>query len=188
VASIALTTADIALYLSIYATVVATLVGLWTLFSGIVRDRARITVAATESYLVPVAGRRDPLLITGEDTLEIMGVTESQRRPVMAVRVRNRGRRDARITHVSQVERGGRHHVLADVFTQTPFDLAAERTQTVVLGKDGGYQHGDLALGGWYVVDDAGRQHPLRQRYRLRISYAVRRVRRHRGRSDTGKN
>jgi hypothetical protein len=40
----AITTTDVAIYLGIYAAVVSTSVGLWTLFAGVVRDRARISV------------------------------------------------------------------------------------------------------------------------------------------------
>jgi hypothetical protein len=51
----AVTRTDLAIYLGIYASVVSTAAGLWALFAGVLRDRARITVKANEAYLVSTA-------------------------------------------------------------------------------------------------------------------------------------
>jgi hypothetical protein len=166
-------TARAAIYLGIYATVVSTAAGLWALFSGIVRDRARITVRAVEAYIV--TSTQGQILVEGEDTLETMGVTPRQRIPVLKIVVRNRGRRDAQVENVSQTRRGTGGYVFGDLANQVPFDLPAEHSKTLVLGAQGGYQHGTIPTRRFYVVDGADRVHPLRQRYRrraARIAYA----------------
>jgi hypothetical protein len=42
-------------------------------------------------------------------------------------------------------------------------------------GLQGGYTKGQLPLKRWFVVDGAGRVHPLRERYRQRLQRLVRR-------------
>lgn len=163
-------TTDVAIYLGIYASVVSTAAGLWALFSGVVRDRARITVEADEAYLVKT--NKGPMIVKGEDTLETMGVKPSQRREVLEIVLRNRGRRDARIETVSQVRLAG-GWVFGDLVGQVPCDLPAESSKTVVLGADGGYAHGQIRPRRFYAVDGAGRVHSLRERYRQRVAYVL---------------
>jgi len=157
-----------AIYLGIYASVVSTAAGTWVLFAGVFRDRARITVRATEAYLVKTT--RGTMLVAGEDTLKTMGIQPRQREPVLELVVRNRGRRDAMIEAVSKTRRGNGAWAFGDLAGQVPFDLPAETSKTLILGADGGYQHGDISLKRFYAVDGAQRIHPLRQRNRRRVA------------------
>src|SRR5438132_9437521 len=89
---VASTPSQIAIYLGIYASVVATLTGLWTLFSGIFLDRARIKVAAVEGFLVKtVSGTtKGTVVVKSEEILQTMGVPEQSRTPILEVGVRNK--------------------------------------------------------------------------------------------------
>jgi hypothetical protein len=162
----AITTTDLAIYLSIYASVVSTAAALWALFSGVVRDRARIDVEATEAFfLVTNKGQQ---VIKAEDTLDNMGVPPELRREVLRVVVRNRGRRDARIEKIGQLTLTGAR-MFGDISDQVPFDLKAETSKVLLLGVDGGYQHGDISPRRFYAEDGAGRRHPLWMRWRIRL-------------------
>jgi hypothetical protein len=159
------TTSDVAIWLAIYASVVSTAAGLWALFSGVFRDRARIAVGASEAYFVET--KKGQLVVAAEDTLQTMGVKEDERQEILQIVVRNRGRRDARIENVGQATLTG-----ANLFTglmgQIPFDLPAETTKTLVIGAEGSYTFGDIRTRRFYVEDGVGRKHPLRARWRLR--------------------
>jgi hypothetical protein len=161
---------DLAIYLGIYASIVSTAAGLWALFTGVFRDRARISLEAYEAYLVKTT--KGPMIVKGYDTLETMGVQPTQRSEIFAIVVRNRGRRPARIETVSQMH-GAKSFVFGDLAGQVPFDLPAETSRTVVLGGEGGYRHGEIRPHRFYAVDGAQRIHPLRNRYRQRISYGL---------------
>lgn len=162
------TRSDLAIYLGIYASVVGTITGLWALFHNIFRDRARVTVKAFEAYRVTVKNEPQWLIVRGEDTLKTMGITPAMRRPVIDIEVRNRGRRDVRIDDVARARLGGSWK-FGDFRYQVPFDLPAERKQSVILGAEGAYQHGDIKLTRFFAVDGAGRIHPLRERWRQRL-------------------
>ena len=170
---------DFAFWLGIYAAVVASLTGLWSLFRELWLERARLDVEPEEAWLVNVKGQARPLIVKGEDTLRTMGVPDGARKPVLIVKVRNRGRRDATIESVSQVieDGGGRIYVFGDLLPQVPFPIPAERAVTLVMGKDGGYAHGDVALKRFYAVDGANRIHPLGERLRQRLSRLTRQSR-----------
>jgi hypothetical protein len=102
-----------------------------------------------------------------------MQVPDSARRPILTVKVRNRGRREATIDSVNQVIAGGKINAFGDLLPQVPFLIPAERGSTLVMGKDGGYAHGDIRLKRFFVVDGAGRIHPLRERYRQRVRRVI---------------
>lgn len=161
-----------ALYLGIYASVVSTATGLWALFHGIFRDRARVRVKAVEAHHVAVKGEPRPIIIRGWDTLLTMEITPTQRTPVLEIEVRNRGRRDVQIETVSKARLGGAW-IFGDLLPQLPFDVPAERKHSVLLGQRGGYDHGSIKLGRFYVVDGAGRVHPLHERWRQRLEWPV---------------
>jgi hypothetical protein len=148
-----LSTRDIA----IYAAIVATADVAWTLFQGLIRDRARIVVSVGE-YEAITPGR-------------------GERQPVLGVRVANRGRRTTYITHVSRVADvwRGKHELSADIMRQlqNPLRLDESQGQTLTHGHMGGYGHGDIRLSRWYVTDGAGRMHPLRERYRQKVERVI---------------
>jgi len=160
---------DLAFWLGLYASAVASITGLWALFRELWIERARIDVAPEDAWLVRVKGQERPLIVKGEDTMRTMQVPDSARRPILTVKVRNRGRREATIDSVNQVIAGGKINVFGDLLPQVPFLIPAERGSTLVMGKDGGYAHGDIRLKRFYVVDGAGRIHPLRERDRQRV-------------------
>jgi hypothetical protein len=162
---------DFAFWLGIYASAVASVTALWSLFRELWIERPRIDVTPEEAWLVRVKGQTRPLLVKGEATLKTMGVPQSACTDVLTVIVRNRGRRDAAIETVNQVieEGRGRVNVFGDLLPQTPFLVPAERSSTLVMGQTGGYKHGSLRLKRFFVVDGAGRVHPLRERYRQRL-------------------
>jgi hypothetical protein len=171
---------DVAFWLGLYASAIASATGLWSLFRELWVERARLDVTPEEAWLVRVRGGERPLIVRGDQTLQRMGVPESARTPVLIVTVRNRGRRDATVASVNQMIPGGRGriNVFGDLLPQLPFPIPAERSANLVMGKDGGYAHGDVALERFYLVDGADRIHPLRERYRQRVSRVL-------GRSST---
>jgi len=113
--------------------------------------------------------------VKNEKTLQTMGVSGSQRTPIRAVTVRNRGRRDAKIQNLLQAKNRNVSNVFGDLMLQLPFPTPAEETVDLVMGKDGGYGHGDVKLKRFYAVDGANRIHPLRERYRQRLARPFRR-------------
>lgn len=135
------------------------------------RDRARIVVRADESYLVPTT--KGALIVRGEDTLVTMGVQPGQYKEILAIEVRNRGRRDARAHTVTKARRWRGSIHFSDLDSQVPCALPAESATTLTLGHDGGYAHGQESTRRFYVVDGAGRVHPLRERYRQRLQMLV---------------
>lgn len=170
----AVTKSDVAIWLGIYASIVATAAGLWALFTGIIRDRARITVHADDAYAVE--GKRRRMIIRGDETLETLGIEPENRRPILVVAVRNRGRRSAHIDHVAQSQplRAERADLLFhDFMDDVPFELQAESSHELYQGLRGGHEHGRNARR-FFVVDGAGRTHPLRERYRQRLERPIR--------------
>jgi hypothetical protein len=157
---------DLAFWLGLYAGVIASATGLWSLFRELWLERARLDVVPSEAWLVrTTAGGR--MIVKGDDTLQTMGVPASARSPILEVEIRNRGRRDVEIRTIAQRRRGG-SFVFGDLLPQIPFEMPAERTRTVVMGDKGGY-HGDVSPRRFYVVDGANRIHPLSERYRQRL-------------------
>src|SRR5207249_3831170 len=136
-----------------------------TSYHGAVRDRPRIVVRAYQGEAVPAGiGARQPLFM---------------------VTVSNRGRRAVSIESISRLEKfvRGTSIVTVDFMQQlTPPKprLEESESRTFVHGQRGGYQHGDLPTSRWYIVDGAGRIHPLHERYRQRmlalVFWPVRRV------------
>ena len=61
----AITTTDLAIYLGIYASVISTAAGFWVLFSGVVRDRARIQVKAAEAFFLRSFGSSSEIVGAG---------------------------------------------------------------------------------------------------------------------------
>jgi hypothetical protein len=106
-------------------------------------------------------------------------VSLTARQPVLTVTVRNRGRRDSTIETVAQVIEGGgaKVNVFDDLQPSLPFWLPAERSHVLAMGQQGGYEHGDIALKRFNVVDGAGRIHLLSERLRQRLSRLFRRSR-----------
>jgi hypothetical protein len=141
-----------------YAAVVATLNVVWTVFQEVFRDRARIKLAVADSELFTPG-------------------TSIPARPIIGYSVYNRGRR---ATYVSSIERisapktGGRQKS-ADIMRQIvqPVRLDEGQSMTITHGADGGYAHGDLPMKRWFVIDGAGRIHPLRERYRQRLEAII---------------
>ena len=64
-----------------------------------------------------------------------MKVPDGAKTPILTVKVRNRGRRDARIESVNQFLANGRSYVYADLLPQVPFPIPAEQTATLVMGQ-----------------------------------------------------
>jgi hypothetical protein len=170
-----MTKTEFAFWLSLYATAVASLTALWTLFRELWQERPRIDVEPTEAWLVRVKGEQRPMVVRGEDTLKRMDVPVGARRLVLELTVRNRGRRDAKIQQVLRAKNRNVSEVFGDFMAYLPFLAPAETTTTLVHGKDGGYERGDVPLKRFYVVDGANRIHPLTERYRQRLARPFRR-------------
>jgi hypothetical protein len=139
--------------LAVYAAVIATLHGAWSLFHGVVRDRARVVVKVSEAQIHPTGTR------------------------ILDVTVSNRGRRPVYIVKVAPVvsaARGG-HLILVDFMSQLtpPPRLAEGESTSFHHGLHGGHTPGDLRMNRWFVRDGAGRIHPLHERYRQRIERFV---------------
>src|SRR4051812_38489910 len=121
----ALKTADVALYLGLYATALATLTGLWSLFRDLFLERSRIVVKASDAYRVddPYGGH---LLVKGDDQLAKMGGTPGVTVEVLELKIRNKGRRAAHIETVAQrapVRDDVGSFLYNDLLRQIPIDL-----------------------------------------------------------------
>ena len=160
---------DLAFWLAIYASAIASATGLWSLFRELWLERARLSITPLESWLVATT-RATSLIVRGKDTLQTMGVPVGARKPVLQLIIRPRGRRDAHILSISQVSPEGKQTVFGDLLEHLPLEIPAEQTKTLLIGHEGGYEHGDIRLGRFFVVDGASRVHPLRERYRQRLS------------------
>ncbi len=166
---------EFAFWLSLYATAVASVTALWSLFRELWQERPRLDVVPSEAWLVPVRGEPRPMIVRGEKTLDTMGVPAGARKPVLELTIRNRGRRDAKVQQVLQAKNRNVSNVFGDFMPYLPFLVPAEATVNLVHGKDGGYTHGDVKLKRFYVVDGANRVHPLSERYRQRLARPFRR-------------
>ena len=166
---------DFAFWLSVYATAVASLTALWSLFRELWQERPRLDVEPSEAWIVRVKNDPRVMVVKGEKTLETMDVPVGARRPVLELTIRNRGRRDAKVQNVLQARNRNVSTVFGDFMAYLPFLVPAETTVNLVHGKDGGYEHGELDLKRFYVVDGANRVHPLHERYRQRLARPFRR-------------
>lgn len=135
--------------LAIFASIVGVLNGAWVLYTGLVRDRARVVVRVAEANAL---GAGNPV-------------------PMLMVTVSNRGRRPVQITHVTWVAsaRAGTFAFSQDILGQLPITLGESESKTFGHGHMGGYAHGTIPLRRWFATDGAGRIHPLRERYRQRL-------------------
>jgi hypothetical protein len=157
---------DLAFWLGIYASAVASVTALWSLFRELWVDRPRILVMPEESWRVHNKGEK--WLIVADAALPTVA-PGAPKTPILEVTIRNKGRRDATIESVSQLRPDGRSNVFQDFLLQLPITIPAEQKKTIVNGGYGGYVHGQ-SLKRFYAVDGAGRIHPLRERYRQRLS------------------
>lgn len=164
---------DLAFWLGLYASVIASATGLWSLFRELWLERARLDVVPDEAWLVKTTGS-GKMIVKGDDTLQTMEVPVGARSPILEVVIRNRGRRDAEIRSISQRRPGG-VFVFGDLLPQIPLEIPGERTKVLVMGDRGGYAHGSIALARFFVVDGANRIHPLSERYRQRLDRLLRR-------------
>jgi hypothetical protein len=64
---------DLAVWLGLYASAVASITGLWALFRELWIERPRIDVAPEEAWLVRVKGQERPLIVKGEDNADDAG-------------------------------------------------------------------------------------------------------------------
>jgi hypothetical protein len=145
--------------LAVYGATIGTVGGLWTLYAGVVLDRARIRVRVTEAHSIkPGSKVKTPLLV---------------------VSVSNRGRRGASIQSVSRVvsmrRAPGSHEISADIAQQLAqaVRLGEGEGRTFLHGELGGYTLGAIPLRRWFVLDGADRMHPLRERWRQRVERAI---------------
>jgi hypothetical protein len=153
-----------AVWLGIYATTVSTAVALLTLYGELF---LRIGVRARETFMVKVAGGRN-MSIAGEAAIEDIGIPKEGTRPIMLVEVRNRGRQTVQIQKLAQGE-WIRRPVFDEPFRRLPLDLAPGHSETFELGVEHPYAHGTYSTRRIFIVDGAGRVHPLRERWRQRF-------------------
>jgi hypothetical protein len=152
------------LWLSVYATTVSTLVALLTLY-GEIFPRVRLDVS--ESLLVTVAGGKQ-MLVSDRETLIGIGGEPGAGIEVLAVAVRNRGRRELRIENLTR-RRGLSRDMLRDASLQIPANVPPGHSATIVNGAQGGYKHGQISTRWWYIVDGGDRIYPLRIRWLLKF-------------------
>jgi hypothetical protein len=152
-----LATRDIAVYGAVVATISAAWSIAWTIYSGVLRDRARVKLAVYD------AEAWDPGFDHALDAISFA--------------VYNRGRRTIHVSdlvRVSSVLRGTRE-LSFELQRQVKANPTIEegRGRSFHLGGDGNYTHGDLSLKRWHVVDESGRVYPLRERSRQRAECVV---------------
>jgi len=139
--------------LALYGAIIATLGGAWSLYVGLVLDRARIVVSVSQALAVGFATSI----------------------PVVTLSVSNRGRRAVHISSIGCVadSRTGEAFLSMDFLKQLPIRLEEGEAHTFTHGVSGAHTPGSLPLTRWYVLDGAGRMHPLRERYRQRLERFV---------------
>jgi hypothetical protein len=99
---------DVAFWLGLYASLVASLTALWALFRELWVDRPRILVRPAEAWLVKLTDVDKHLIVQGRtstegrEQVEKMGDNVVAKTEILVVNLRNRGRRDATIEHVLQ--------------------------------------------------------------------------------------
>jgi hypothetical protein len=150
----AFTTRDVA----IYAAIIGTLDGAWSIYRGIVLDRPRVVVQAVHGEAIST------------------GTGHSQ--PILWLSVSNRGRRTVYVSAIARTKSmwSGVQEMSQDIIHQlTPETRRLEESQSQNFAhrERGGYQHGDLSLKRWFVQDGAGRIRPLRERYRQRAERII---------------
>lgn len=152
------TTRDIAVYAAVVATISGVWSVAWSIYSGLLRDRVRIKLVVynAEAWDVDFEHAEDAIMFA----------------------VYNRGRRTFNISdlvRVSSVLRGTRavSMVLQRQIRAEDQAIAEGQGKTYRIGGHGDYAHGDLPLERWCVIDQAGRTYPLRERYRQRAERVV---------------
>lgn len=158
---LAVTAAEVALYLGIYATLVSTAVALLTLYGEVFQ---RVRVIAREAYRVPKPDGR-ALVVVGDDALDEMEVPRETAQPILTIGLMNRGRQPVQIQTVSKAYPVKRE-VLHDVIEQLPVTVAPGHVVSLTHGAQGGFQHGDVTPGRFFALDGTGRIHPLHERWR----------------------
>jgi hypothetical protein len=156
---------DVAFWLGLYASAVASATGLWSLFRELWMERARLDVIPEDAWMVPVK-RQGPMLVKSQEALDVLEADfgrEFSKTPILVITIRNRGRREAVVDTASQLQ-GAKAVIFADLFPQLPLTIPAEQTRAIVIGLKGGHTHGDTPLKHFYVVDGAGRVHPWRSK------------------------
>jgi hypothetical protein len=139
--------------IAVYGAVVSTFALLWTvgwaLYKDAFRDRARVRVTAAEGRGMSAGAAPQPAFY---------------------VTVANRGRRAVTIQSVFQVESGisGMHNFMLSTLSGLPKRLNESESHIIMLSF-GSYTMGSMSKERWYVLDGAGRRHPLRERYRQRV-------------------
>src|SRR4051794_12662649 len=112
--------------LAVVGATTGTIGALWALFLSVVYDRARVTVSVAEAWSVAANGRA--------------------RRPIVWVKVRNKGRRVTHIENVSRVVSAWRNlnEMSADIAFQLtrPVRLEEGQAHSFTHGGAGGYEHG----------------------------------------------
>jgi hypothetical protein len=149
--------------LTIYATVVATVLALWTLFVEVFQ---RVSVHAQEMFLVKRNGRQVRM---SPGVAEDLGIPEADRRPILTITVRNRGRRAV------QIEALRKRYWFSHTQTTFSTDTFGALPATIEPGHSGHFNEGDTTttyvhgslgrLSRFYAVDGAGRVYPLRERW-----------------------
>jgi hypothetical protein len=116
--------------LALYGAIVGTIGGLWSLYTGILLDRARVRVRASDGVAVTPGTKN--------------------RTSILMVHVSNRGRRGTSIQTIGRVvsmkKAHGAHELSGDIMKQlvNPVRLAEGEGRTFVHGQLGGYQSGEM--------------------------------------------
>jgi hypothetical protein len=176
---------QVALWLGLYATVVSTATGLLALYGEVFQ---RVRVGSTEDFVIPAS--RGRTLKVARDYADEIGVPEHARRPVLSIRVINRGRQPVQVRSVMQARWFRlQRSVFDEPMDAGPAVVEPGRFHDFTIGMHHDYAHGH-SLRRIYVVDGADRVHPLRERWLQRVEsvtwrwIAVRVSRRRRRRSQ----
>jgi hypothetical protein len=144
-----MTTRQLAVYAAILSTITAAWSIVWTIYSGLLRDRPRIKLIAARDAEHPDA---------------------------VTVLIFNRGRRAIHLLILSRVSSAvaGTTEVamLPDRMVKGA-TIDADRSRSWRIDEMEGYEPSDLPLKRWYIVDEAKRTYPLRERHRQRVERVV---------------
>jgi hypothetical protein len=165
-----LTTRDLAVYAAVVGTISGVWSVAWSVYSGVLRDRARIKLVVYPS--------------------EAWDANFNHAEAAISFAIYNRGRRPIHISDLVRVKSGitgvrELSMVLQRMLKADDAGILDEgQGRTFHLGGDGTLKPGDLSLKRWYLVDQAGRVFPLRERYRQRLEafvfWPIRKVRTYR--------
>jgi hypothetical protein len=115
----------------------------------------------------------------GPEAVRDFDVPERATRPILTIRVVNRGRRPVQVRTIAKAhsDKTGRS-VFPEPMRLLPLVIEPDRYHDFHEGTESDYEHGSVGrMSRFYIIDGTDRTYPLRERWRQRIENLYRRAR-----------